>query len=191
VAPADIDEAVRQVREAKAGAVLLDSGLRNHDSLSVTTMVHEQVPETGIVVMGLLPHQDEIADFVRAGARGFIMREASLEEFFQTIRAVTEGGSALPRKLTASLFDEIARQRLPSPTLRDLRTADLTNRESQVLALIGEGLSNKEMAARLHVAIDTVKSHMQSLRNKLGLRTRLQIGAFARGDGERHLHSPR
>ncbi|MEO7987734.1 MAG: response regulator transcription factor [Gemmatimonadales bacterium] len=180
-ASADVDEALRKVREAKPRVVLLDFALEDHDSLRLTATVHHEVPEARVVVMGLLPLQEDVADFVTAGASGFIMKDASLEEFLRTIRAVAEGADVLPSQLTGSLFTQIARQALRRGKPRRLKAVGLTQRERQVIDLIGEGLSNKKIAARLHIAIHTVKSHVHNVLEKLALHTRLEVAAFTRG----------
>ncbi len=82
-ASADVDEAFKKVREAKPDVVLLDFGLEDHDSLSLTATVHGEVPAARVIVMGLLPLQEDIANYVRAGASGFIMKDASFEDFFR------------------------------------------------------------------------------------------------------------
>jgi len=178
-ASGDIEEALRKVREAKPRVVLLDFSLESHDSLRVTTTVREEVPEARVIVMGLLPIQEDVAAFVRAGASGFIMKDASLDDFLRTIRAVADGGDVLPPQLTGSLFGQITRQvmsRGRAPVLEGVR---LTEREREVIDLLGEGLSNKEIAARLHVAIHTVKSHVHNVLEKLALHTRLEVAAFS------------
>jgi len=178
-ASGDIEEALRKVREAKPRVVLLDFSLESHDSLRVTTTVRQEVPEARVIVMGLLPIQEDVAAFVRAGASGFIMKDASFDDFLRTIRAVADGADVLPPELTGSLFGQIARQivsRGRTPVLEGVR---LTERERQVIDLLGEGLSNKEIAARLHVAIHTVKSHVHNVLEKLALHTRLEVAAFS------------
>jgi len=178
-ASGDIEEALRKVREAKPRVVLLDFSLESHDSLRVTTTVREEVPEARVIVMGLLPIQEDVAAFVRAGASGFIMKDASLDDFLRTIRAVADGADVLPPQLTGSLFGQITRQvmsRGRAPVLEGVR---LTEREREVIDLLGEGLSNKEIAARLHVAIHTVKSHVHNVLEKLALHTRLEVAAFS------------
>ncbi|HSA54312.1 MAG TPA: response regulator transcription factor, partial [Gemmatimonadaceae bacterium] len=90
-ASADIIEALQKVREAVPRVVLVDFGLQNHDSLRLTATLHREVPAAKVIVMGLLPLHEDIADFVRAGASGFVMKEASLEEFLGTIRLVANG----------------------------------------------------------------------------------------------------
>ncbi len=178
-ASGDIEAALRKVREAKPRVVLLDFSLESHDSLRVTTTVRQEVPEARVIVMGLLPIQEDVAAFVRAGASGFIMKDASFDDFLRTIRAVADGADVLPPELTGSLFGQIARQvvsRGRTPVLEGVR---LTERERQVIDLLGEGLSNKEIAARLHVAIHTVKSHVHNILEKLALHTRLEVAAFS------------
>ncbi len=188
-ASADVDEAIQKVREAKPDVVLLDFGLDDHDSLSLTATVHTEVPTARVIVMGLLPIQEEVADYVRAGASGFIMKDATFEEFFSTIRTVARGGEVLPSELTNSLFAQIARNEAGGDRSRVLEAVRLTNRERQVVALLGEGLSNKEIANRMHVAVHTVKSHVHNVLEKLSLRSRLEVAAFThasqRGDGSR------
>lgn len=185
---ADIDDALQLVRDAKPNVVLLDFSLEGHDSLRVTGTVHKEVPDAKVIVMGLLPAQQDIADFVTAGASGFIMKDASLEQFVTTIRGVAAGQQVLPPELTTSLFSQIASLSIRKGQPRVLETEGLTERERQVIDLIGSGLSNKEIAARLHIAVHTVKSHVHNVLEKLALRTRLEVAAFTRG-GATHPHN--
>jgi two-component system NarL family response regulator len=182
-ASADIEEALRKAREAKPGMVLLDFGLESHDSLRLTATIRQEVPEARVIVMGLLPLHEDVAAFVRAGASGFVMKDASFDEFLRTIRAVAEGGEVLPHQLTGSLFGQIARQVVRNGKAPVLEGVRLTERERQVIDLLGEGLSNKEIAARLHIAIHTVKSHVHNVLEKLALHTRLEVAAFSHSGG--------
>ena len=184
-ASANIIEALQKIREAKPRIVLVDFGLENHDSLRLTATLHAEVPEARVIVMGLLPLHEDVADFVRAGASGFVMKDAALDDFVRTIRLVADGTDVLPTQLTGSLFTQIAQRALvggKSPVLEAVR---LTQRERQVVELLGEGLSNKEIAASLHVAIHTVKSHVHNVLEKLALHTRLEVAAFTRSDARR------
>lgn len=179
---ADVEEAIRQVREARPDVVLLDFGLADHDSLSLTATVHAEVPSARVIVMGLMPLQEDVADFVRAGASGFIMKDASFEDFFATIRAVAGGAEVLPPALTTSLFTQIARNLAVTHPTRVMETVRLTQRERQVIDLLGEGLSNKEIAIRLHIAVHTVKSHVHNVLEKLSLHSRLEVAAFTHAE---------
>lgn len=180
-ASADIEEAMRKVREAKPTVVLLDFGLESHDSLQLTATVRSEVPEARVIVMGLLPLQDDVADFVRAGASGFLMKDASFDDFLGAIRAVAGGAVVLPPQLTGSLFSQIAQGLVRQRKSQVLNVVQLTQRERQVIDLIGDGLSNKQIATRLHIAIHTVKSHVHNVLEKLALRSRLEVAAFTRG----------
>ncbi|MEO6210030.1 MAG: response regulator transcription factor [Gemmatimonadaceae bacterium] len=178
-ASADVDEALRKVREAKPDVVLIDFGLADHDSLSLTATVHSEVPAARVIVMGLLPLQEDIATFVRAGASGFIMKDASFEDLFSTIQRVAAGAEVLPSALTHSLFSQIVRNAAGVDKLQLLESVRLTPREIQVIALLGEGLSNKEIGVRLHIAVHTVKSHVHNVLEKLALHSRLEVVAFS------------
>jgi len=181
-ASADVEEALRQVREAKPDVVLLDFGLEDHDSLSLTATVREEVPSARVIVMGLMPLQEDVADYVRAGASGFIMKDASFDDFFATIRAVAGGAEVLPPALTNSLFSQITRNLTVTHPTRVMETVRLTQRERQVIDLLGEGLSNKEIATRLRIAVHTVKSHVHNVLEKLSLHSRLEVAAFTHAE---------
>ena len=184
-ASADADEAMLKVREAKPDVVLLDFGLEDHDSLALTATVHREVPEAKVIVLGLLPLEEDIVSFVRAGASGFIMRDATFDDFVQTIRSVVGGMVVLPPQLTGSLFNQIALQAARRGVPRELEAVRLTQRERQVIDLIAEGLSNKDIAARLHIAVHTVKSHVHNVLEKLALHSRLEVAVFSRSQGDR------
>ncbi len=160
--------------------LLLDVGVRDDDRLRICVNVRAQFPTVRVIVMGMAPQRDEIIGFVQAGAVGFIQKDASTAEFAETIRHVANGESALPRTLTESLFAEIACQPPhPSRQVIDEGTR-LTTREREIVALLGEGLSNKEIAVRLHIAIHTVKSHVHNVLEKLAVHSRLEVVASSR-----------
>lgn len=184
-ASANVIKAVQSVREARPRVVLVDFGLQNHDSLRLTATLRREVPEARVVVMGLFPLQEDIADFVRAGASGFVMKDAPLDDFLETIRRVADGKDVLPTQLTQSLFTQIVEQAIAGGKSPVLEAVKLTQRERQVVDLIGDGLSNKEIGARLHLAVHTVKSHVHNVLEKLALHTRLEVAAFTRGGGGR------
>jgi len=168
--------------ERPAQVVLLGLGLRNGDSLRMAEVVKAEVPSAKVIVMDVLPGHDDIVDYVKAGVEGFIMRDATLEELAATIRSVAGGVKVLPPQMAASLFSQMASTGVGEgrPVAPDAGRA--TAREREVIDLIKEGCSNKEIARRLHIATNTVKSHVRNIMEKLALRTRLQISAFAHGD---------
>jgi DNA-binding NarL/FixJ family response regulator len=165
--------------------VLLDLGLRNGDSLQVAKNVMTQFPQSKIIMMDLLPVQEEIVEFIHVGVAGFIMKDATLEDLVSTIRSVAQGANVLPPPMTRTLFSQIARDAVAKGEPEALASVRMTPRERDVINLIAEGLSNKEIAGRLHIATHTVKSHVRNIMEKLTLHTRLQIAAFAHKGGTR------
>ena len=133
--------------------------------------------------MDLLPVHEDIVEFVNAGVSGFILKDATFEDLVSTIRSVADGAHVLPPEMTSSLFSQIAKEAVVRGKAAALECVRMTAREREVIDLIGEGLSNKEIAARLTIATHTVKSHVRNVMEKLALHTRLQIAAFAHNEG--------
>jgi DNA-binding NarL/FixJ family response regulator len=179
-ASADAEEALRKVRDAKPQIVLLDFGLEGSDSMEVTAGIRREAPEARVIVMGLSPFQDNIGEFVRMGASGFLMKDSSFDVFVNTVRAVAGGAQVLPPELTGSLFSQIARNAVRRNAPAALAAVRITLREREVINLISDGLSNKEISSRLGIAIHTVKSHVHNVLEKLSLHSRLEVAAFTR-----------
>jgi DNA-binding NarL/FixJ family response regulator len=162
--------------------ILLDLGLKTGDSLRVAKRLGAAFPASGVIVMDLLHVHEEIMEFVNVGVAGFIMKDASIEDLAKTIRLVAAGGRVLPPQLTSTLFAQIAKNAVSGSPSEVIEAVRMTPRERQVIALISEGLSNKAIAGRLHIAPHTVKSHVRNIMEKLALHTRLQIAAYANRD---------
>ena len=132
-----------------------------------------------MIVMDLLPVQADIVAFVREGASGFILKDATFDDFLETIRSVAAGAKVLPPSLTGSLFSQIVEQVVDQGKTDLIGAVRMTKREREVVDLIAEGLSNKEIAQRLNIATYTVKSHVHNILEKLALHTRLQVASYA------------
>jgi len=163
----------------KPDVLLLDVGLRDQDSLRVAATLRQENPDAKIIVMDLLPVNEEIMEYVNAGVSGFVLKDATFDEFIATIRSVATGKKVLPPRMTESLFSQIAKEVDGQEPARVLEAVRMTPREREVIDLIGEGLSNKEIAQRLNIATHTVKSHVRNVMEKLALHTRLQIAAYS------------
>jgi DNA-binding NarL/FixJ family response regulator len=157
--------------------VLLDLGLEKADSLQLMGVLRNLLPEAHVIAMDILPDQVDIVEFVEAGGAGFILKSASLDEFVDTIQDVARGEKVLPAVMTTSLFTQIVEAAVESGKGIPDSAIVLTSREKQVVDLIAMGLSNKEIATKLHIATHTVKSHVHNILEKLS--SRLQIAAFA------------
>jgi two-component system response regulator NreC len=167
--------------ETKPHVILLDVGLKNFNELSVVESVRKNLPEAKVIGMGFVPSQSDIVEFVSAGASGFILKDASVKEFLKTIQLVARGVKVLPPSLTDSLFSHIVEIAVKKKGVTTAAVR-MTKREREIIVLIADGLSNKEIAQRLSIATHTVKSHVHNVMEKLALHTRLQIAKFMHED---------
>ncbi len=174
-----------ELKRTNPNVVLLDIGLSTGDSLRIAAKVRAEFPEAKVIVMDLLPTHEDIVEFVNVGVSGFIMKDATLDDLVETIRAVAAGASVLPPKMINTLFSQIASDAIVVGRPKVLESVRMTPRERQVINLIAEGLSNKEIAMRLNVATHTVKSHVRNVMEKLTLHTRLQIAAYANSETQK------
>ena len=160
--------------------VLLDLGLRNRSSLNLVKLIKKKFQITKIIIMDLIPAQEDVFEFVQEGVSGFILKDATVNDFLKTIRSVAKGLQVLPSNLTGSLFSQIVEHAVNGSnqtTLMD--SVRMTKREKQVIELISEGCTNKEIAQNLHLSTYTVKSHVHNILEKLALSTRLGIQPWA------------
>jgi len=164
----------------KPNIALLDLGLRNQNSLKVVKSIIKKFTQTKIIVMDLVPVHEEILEFVQAGVSGFILKDATVDDFLRTIRSVAKGNKVLPPHLTDSLFSQIVEHAVSGPKSSTLiKSVRMTKREKQVIELIADGLTNKEIAQKLHLSTYTIKSHVHNILEKLALHTRVQIAKYA------------
>lgn len=178
-ASAEIDEALRRVRDTTPDIVLLNLPQKGDDSLTLAGALHGEATASRVIIMGLEARQPDVAGFVRAGVSGFIMAGASFDTFLSTIHSVDQGIRVLPRELTRSLFGQLVLHGVRGRPKRRLELEGLTHREGEVADLIVLGLSNKQIAARLAIALHTVKSHVHKVLSKLAVNSRLEVAAFA------------
>jgi DNA-binding NarL/FixJ family response regulator len=146
-------------------------------------IVKKEFPQAKVIVMDLAPAQGDVLQFVKAGASGFILKDATLDDFLTTIRSVAEGEKVLPPILSGSLFSQIIEHAVEEGITDVNKAIRMTKREREIIGLVSDGLSNKEMGFRLHIATYTVKSHVHNIMEKLALHTRLEVANYAYADG--------
>lgn len=164
---------------SKPHLVLMDSSLGTQYVIQVLEATRDAARKPRVIVMALLGAQEEVVDFVRAGCSGLVLKDATLEDLLATPRAVARGQSVLPRALTETIFSYVIRHAADHDPKRLRDEVTMTPREREVMALIAEGRSNKEIAQRLHIAVHTVKCHVHTVLDKLALHSRLEIAAYA------------
>jgi DNA-binding NarL/FixJ family response regulator len=164
----------------KPEIVLLDLGLRSQNSLLIVKLIRQNFLEIKIIIMDLIPLQEDVMEFVQAGVSGFLLKNAGMAEFFTTIRSVLQGNKVLPSNLTDSLFSQIVEGAIthakPSAIFESVR---MTKREKQVIELIADSASNKEIAQKLNLTTYKVKSHVHNILEKLALHSRIQIAKLS------------
>ena len=176
---------LQKIRDLKPDVLLLDLGLRSQNSLEIVKVVKKDFPQTKIIVMDLVATEVEILMFVREGVSGFVLKDATTVDFLKTIRAVARGKKVLPPLMTGSLFSQIVEQAVNGTIPpRVIEAVRMTKRERQVILLIADGLSNKDIANKLHLSTYTVKSHVHNILEKLLLQSRVQIAKYALTNSE-------
>jgi two-component system response regulator DegU len=179
-----------KISELKPNVVLLDLGLPNQNSLGFVKSLKDENQDIKVIVMDLVPIQEDILRFVEAGVSGFILKDATIAEFTKTIRSVAGGEKVLPSTMAGSLFSQIidhgVKELGPSKLIQSVQ---MTKREREVVEMIAEGLANKEIAYKLNLSIYTVKSHVHNILEKMALNTRVQIAIHSHSDERDSSHN--
>ncbi|WP_022889860.1 response regulator transcription factor [Agromyces italicus] len=174
---ADGAELLERLRAHRADVVVMDVRMPRMDGIEATRRVRAEHPGTRVLVLTTFDLDEVVFAAIRAGASGFLTKDASAEELAAAIRAVHAGDATLAPRATASLIDFVAR----APTAADAETllAALTARERDVLAELVVGASNDEIAERLYLTGNTVKTHVKAILAKLGLPDRVHVVIWA------------
>jgi len=178
----DGENAVKKLLIFNPDIVLLDFSMQNQNIVEVVKSMKSEVPDIKIIGMGLMPTQTDIMELVHAGADGFILKNATVEDLVRSIHEVFEGGKVLPPPLAGSLFFQVVEHALLKGKKIAKGAVIMSPREKEVIALIVEGMSNKEIATELNIATYTVKSHVHNIMEKLALHSRLQIANYSRNE---------
>lgn len=167
------------IEKHKPDIILLDIGLSHQNTIQLVNEIRTQFQKIKIIVMGLLPVQSAVHEFIKAGVYGFILKEADALRFKKTILKVNKGLKVLPPPLTGSLFSQIVDSAISGSNNTIIEKAvRMTKREREVIALIAEGFTNKEIAQKLKLSTYTVKSHVHNILEKLSLSTRVQVARY-------------
>ncbi|MEV0636462.1 response regulator transcription factor [Streptomyces sp. NPDC050619] len=177
----DGDEAVKLAAELAPDVVLMDLRMPRCDGVEATRRIRAEHPGTQVVVLTTYADDESLFPALKAGARGYLTKDAGGDEIVRAVRSVLSGDAGLSPSIQRRLLERLAD---PEPPAAPAESPDgLTARETEVLALIAEGLSNQEIARRLHVSTATVKTHINNLFAKTGLRDRAQAVRYAYAKG--------
>ncbi len=172
-------EAVRLARRLQPQVVLMDVRMPGVDGIEATEQIIAACPQTRVLILTTFDLDEYAFAGLRAGASGFLIKNALPEELLAAIRTVAAGDAVVSPRVTRRLLETCAHQ-LPTPDgPKDARLSRLTARELEILTEVGKGRSNAEIAAELHLAEATVKTHLSRVLVKLELRDRVQAVVFA------------
>ena len=183
-AAADGDEAVTRTMELQPDIVLMDLRMPHCDGIEATRRIRTRCPDVQVVVLTTYADDQSVLDALRSGARGYLTKDAGAEEIRMALERVAGGQAMIDPAVLHHLVDTVAGGAVGEPShLGPAHPDGLTPREAEVLALIAEGLTNAEIAARLVVSPATVKSHVNHLLPKIGARDRAQAVTYAYRQG--------
>ncbi|MBI1882441.1 MAG: response regulator transcription factor [Chloroflexi bacterium] len=175
-------EALTLARDLHPDLIVMDISMPICDGLEATRLIRaaRDMPKMGIVILTVHEEDEQLFEAIKAGANSYLLKSTNSTDFLRGVRGALAGEAALPPKLAAHLIEEFARlanRPTPRPAAED--EPDLTPRESEVLALIATGATDKEIAAQLSLSLHTVKSHVRSILSKLHAVNRRQAAKLA------------
>jgi DNA-binding NarL/FixJ family response regulator len=168
-------EGLDVARRERPDVVLVDIGLPDESGLSVGKKILDDLPDTKVVAVTSLIDPRAVAEAVRLGFRGYVTKDTPVNQFVSSIQAVLDGNVVMPKQLAR----QAAGDRSPEEQHAAILIKQLTERERQVLQLLAEGSSGVQIAARLSISPNTVRTHVQSILTKLQVHSRLEAAAFA------------
>ena len=167
-------EAIEGARKELPDVVLMDVRMPDMDGLEATRRIKEERPRTAVIMVTMHDNPAYLREAVRAGAAGYLLKDVSKDELLDAIRQVATGGAFIESQMLKGMLSEAA---TPSAA------RNLTKREREILALVAEGLSNREIADRLVLSPETVKSHVAAILEKLNVSDRTQAAIYAVRNG--------
>jgi len=177
-------EVLGEMARLRPDVILIELSLPERDGLGDLRQIRRTFPDVAkILMIGLSELASDVLACIEAGASGYLPQEASLEDLISSIRAVAAGETFCSPKVAGFLFTHITQQARERERLQALNLTHLTRRGHEVIALLEEGLSNKEIAVRLQIELQTAKNHVHNILEKLQLDSRREVARYAREQG--------
>jgi two-component system NarL family response regulator len=177
-------EALKQARLLRPDLVLMDIDMPECDGLAATRLIKAEMPQIKIVMLTVSTSDEDLFEAVKSGASGYLLKSQNAERFLELVAEVERGGAALPPELAARLLTEFARQaqHIEKTPVEDV-PAELTPRQVEVLTLVAQGLTYPQVGETLHLSEPAVRYHMGAILERLHLKNRTQVIAYAAQHG--------
>ena len=176
----NMDDAMKIVQEKEVDVALVSTRLPDQGALKLTSAITELTPSTKVLALGLTEEKQRVLRYLEAGATGYILKDDSLEDLIETVRAAQDGKVFVSPQIAAALIERLSDLAHMFSGIENSvsDTADLTSRELEVLKLIGEGLTNQRIAEQLVIEVGTVKNHVHNILDKLNVSSRGEAAAY-------------
>lgn len=177
----DGEEAVARVAELAPDVVLMDVRMPHMSGIEAARRIRQGTPSTRVIMLTISDDEDDLYGAIRAGANGYLLKDSSLDDVARAVRAVARGESLISPSMASKLLTEFttATAAATPDDTTDPESPRLSNRELEVLRLVAQGRTNREAAAALNLAENTVKNHVANILEKLHLRSRLEAVVYA------------
>ncbi|MEN3272952.1 MAG: hypothetical protein V7636_1713 [Actinomycetota bacterium] len=175
----DGEEAIRKAEELAPDVVLMDVRMPRVSGIEATQRLAESLPTTRIIVLTVSDEEDDLYEAIKAGATGYLLKEISIEEVADAVRAVMQGQTLISPSMASKLIAEFANLSKVASQRSSVPAPRLTDRELDVLRLVAQGLTNREVAEQLYIAENTVKNHVRNILEKLHLHSRMEAVLYA------------
>lgn len=175
----DAVEALDKTELLKPDIVLIGVSLSESVALSLTYEISSQRPHSKLIIIGIPDKEQTVIKYVEAGASGYTLKHNSVQDLLQAINLVCRGEALCSPRIAYSMFARIAQLSEPSYKQAGVQLSSLTAREREILQLIAEGLSNKQIAEKLYISLSTVKNHVHNILEKLEVRSRADAANYA------------
>lgn len=176
-------EAVQQALRLRPDVVLMDIQMPDCDGLHALHHIKAEAPAINVIMLTMSTDDDHLFEAIKGGAAGYMLKDLNADTFFELLTNVTNGGAALTPAMAARVMAEFANPRHRTPPVETTEPDGLTERQIEVLQLMAQGCTNKEIADELFIAERTVKYHTREILQKLHLRNRAQAVAYAMSEG--------
>ena len=172
-------DAIKQAEQSAPDVVLMDIRMPNTSGIDATRAIREAVPTAKILMLTVSDEEDDLYSAIKAGANGYLLKEISIEEVASAIRAVITGQSLISPSMASKLLTEFTQLAKKAEEKSSVPSPRLTERELEVLRLVAQGMSNREIAGELYISENTVKNHVRNILEKLHLHSRMEAVMYA------------